>query len=127
MSGMSIRYSEAFKLQVIGELHRGELSNIHQAMEKYGINGYHTIQGWLRSYKRDDLLSKRVRIEMPTEQSEIKKLKKRIRELEKALAETTVDDVLHRAHFEILCEQMGLDKEETKKKIEKQLSKEDKS
>ena len=127
MSRISTRYSEAFKLQVIGELQRGELSNVSQAMEKYGINGYHTIQGWLRKYNRVDLLTKRVRVEMPEEQSELKKLKKRIRELEKALADTTVDGVFYRAHFEVLCEQMGLDIEETKKKIEKQLSKEVKS
>jgi len=127
MSEISIRYSESFKLQVIKELHSGKLANVTQAREKYGINGYQTVQGWLRKYGCQDLLPKRVRIEMPDEQREVKRLKKRVRDLEKALADATVDGVFYRAHFEVLCEQMGLNIEETKKKIENQLSKEDKS
>jgi transposase-like protein len=124
MPGISVKYSEAFKLQVISELRSGELSCIGEARSKYGITGSTTIRDWLKKYGCRELLPKRVRIEMPEEQSEIKKLKKRIRELEKALAETKVDEVLNRAHFEILCEQMGLDIEETKKKIAEKLLKE---
>lgn len=126
MTSIQVRYSESFKLHVIRELQSGRLANIRQANDKYGITGDHTVQGWLRKYGCTELLPKVVRVEMPDEQKEVKKLKKRIRELEKALADTTVDGVLHRAHFEILCEQMGLDTEETKKKIERQRSKEDK-
>jgi len=123
---LSIRYSEAFKIRVIQELDQGIYCSIDEARERYGIHGGSTIQTWLKKYGRNDILAKRVRIEMPDEQNELKKMKKRIRELEKALADTTVDKVLYQAHFEVVCEQMGLDIEETKKKIDKQLYKESK-
>ena len=121
----SMRYSEAFKLQVINELESGQLDCINMAREKYGIVGSGTIRRWLKKYGCNDLLPKRVRIEMPEEISELKRLKKRIRELEKALAKTKVESVLNEAQFEILCEQMGIkDIEGMKKKIAKEVSKE---
>ncbi len=40
-------YSIAFKLQVIGEVERGEL-NQDQAGRKYGIQGNTTILQWIR-------------------------------------------------------------------------------
>ena len=42
-------YSLSFKLQLIGELERGEL-NFSQATKKYGIQGHTTVSKWLRKY-----------------------------------------------------------------------------
>lgn len=123
-----LRYSEAFKMHVVQELASGKLSCINEACKKYGKVGFHTIRGWLNKYGRKELIPRVVRVEMPEEKSEIKKLKKRIRELEKALADTKIDSILDRAHFEVLCEQMGIkDIAGMKKKIAEQLSKEDES
>lgn len=118
----TIRYSEAFKLQIIQELESGKLNCVHQAKERYGITGSATIPGWLKKYGRQDILPKRVRIEMPDEKDQIKKLKSRIRKLEKALADATVDGVIGQAYFEIVCEEAGIkDPEALKKKLDKQL------
>ena len=42
-------YSLAFKLQVVGEIERGEL-NYDQADRKYGIRGNCTVSNWMRKY-----------------------------------------------------------------------------
>ena len=42
-------YSLAFKLQVVGEIERGEL-NYDQANRKYGIQGNVTVSNWMRKY-----------------------------------------------------------------------------
>ena len=42
-------YSMAFKMQVIGEVERGEL-NQDQAARKYGIQGNSTILQWIRKH-----------------------------------------------------------------------------
>ncbi len=122
-----IRYSEAYKIQVVNELEKGKLTGIPHAQVKYGINGSETIQKWLIKYGRGHLLPRRVRIEMPDEKSEIQKYKKRIRELEKALADTKVAEVLNRAYFELVCEDANIkDIEGYKKKIAQRLSDEEK-
>lgn len=122
----TIKYSEAFKLQVIKELKRGKFSSLTEARERYGIGGGSTIHTWLKKYGRKDILPIKVRVEMPDEQDVIKKLNKRIRELEKAVADSKVKEILSQAHFEVLCEQMGIeDIEAQKKKIAEQLSQEE--
>ena len=126
MQERTVRYSEAFKLQVIGEIDRGVFGSLDEARERYGIGGGSTIHTWLKKYRRADILPKKVRIEMPDEQGQIKKLKKRVRELERALAVSNVKVVINQAHFEVLCEQMGIDDiEGLKKKIAEQLSREE--
>ena len=104
MQEKTVRYSEAFKLQVIKELERGDFRSITEARQRYGISGGSTIHKWLKKYHRADILPKRVRIEMPNEQDQIKKLKKQVRNLEKALAETRVNEIINQAHFEVLGE-----------------------
>ena len=46
-------YSQTFKLQVVGQVERGELST-HQAQRKYGIQARSTVIGWLRKYGNFD-------------------------------------------------------------------------
>lgn len=120
-----IRYSEAFKLQVIRELESGELGSQAEARRKYGITGRSTVHKWLRRYGKNHLLSKVVRVEKPEERDQIKVMKRRIRQLEKALADSKVQEVLHQAYFEIVCEQHGVkDIEGMKKKVAAKLSRE---
>ena len=122
-----IRYSEAFKRQIVKEYESGKYSSIKELREKYGINGQLTIQRWLKKYGKQHLLPKKVRIEMPKERDEKRELKKRIKQLEKALSQAKVEAVINQAYFEILCEETGItDKEAFKKKAEGKLWKEEK-
>ena len=51
-----------------------------------------------------------------TEIDELAEAKKRIRDLEKALADSHMDYCLERAFLEIACGQMGTNREDLKKK-----------
>ena len=122
MSGRVVRYSEAFKLQVLSELESGKLASISEARERYGISGRNTVQYWLRKYSRDHLRNRIVRVETPKDRDQVKALKKRIRELEKALADSQVNAVLNEAYYQIVCEEHGIeDPEAFKKKLDTKL------
>ena len=66
-------YSLAFKLQLIGELERGEL-NFSQANKKYGIQGHTTVSKWLRKYSTLDWKELPVVIHKNTLEQNIKEL-----------------------------------------------------
>lgn len=71
-------YSHSFKLQVVSEIERGEISRT-QARKKYGIQGNTTVLVWLRKYCSFDWK------ELPT--MLLKKTpEQRIKELEALLA-----------------------------------------
>ena len=112
----AIRYSEAFKRQVVDEIDRGKFSSLHKAKESYGIRGAGTIERWIRKYGREDLLPKRIRIETMQEVDQLKWARKRIKELEAALADAHIDNCLEHAFLEIACERMETDLNDFKKK-----------
>ena len=104
-----VRYSEAFKLQVVSELESGKFKSIFEARNRYGIKGCCTVEGWLRKYGKNHLLNKVVRVESPKDRDELQKMKERIRELESALSDAHLDLRLERAWFELACEAGGID------------------
>jgi transposase-like protein len=117
-----VRYSEAFKMQVVSELESGAVGTIAEARERYDIRGGSTVQRWLRKYGKDHLRSRVVKVQTPKDRDQIKALKKRIKELEKALAATQVDSVLNDAYYQIVCERHGItNPEEFKKKLDVKL------
>ncbi len=119
MSRQVVRYSEAFKLQVIAELESGVFENISAARERYDIRGDATVQGWLKKYGRDHLRQRIIRVESPNDRDQIKALKKRIGDLEKALADTQVNAVLNEAYYHVVCEEHGIkDPDAHKKKLD---------
>jgi len=116
VSGKVIRYSEAFKQQVVEDIEGGRFGSPYEAARAYGITGKGTVERWLRDTGRQRHLKKVVRVEKPDEPGEILRLKDRVRRLEKALADAHMDKALDQSFFEILCEQTGIDSEGFKKK-----------
>ena len=116
VSSRTIRYSEAFKQQVVEDMERGRFGSASEAAQAYGITGHGTVERWLRDAGRGRVLRKVVRVEKPGEPGEIKRLKERVRRLEVALADAHMDRALDQSFFEILCEQSGIDPEAFKKK-----------
>lgn len=112
----TVRYSEAFKRQVVGELERGRHATITSASRAYGIKGSETVSAWVRKYGREDLFPKKVRIETLKERDELKEARKRIRELEAAVADAHIDYCLEKGYLQVACERMGVDLESFKKK-----------
>ena len=112
----TIRYSEAFKQQIIGELEAGKFRGPAAAARAYGIRGAATVVQWLRKYGRRDLMPRHVTITTMAEQDEKKILQQRVRALEKALADTHMKELLGEAYLDIACKRLGLEVEEFKKK-----------
>ena len=120
-----VRYSEAFKRHVVDELERGAVRSHGEARERFGIRGATTINTWLRRYGKNHLLRRVVRVESVEDRDQVKALKGRIRDLERAVADAKVQETLAKAYFEIVCEQRGVtDVEALKKSIAEKLSRE---
>lgn len=113
----TIRYSEAFKLQVVRAVEQGRYSGPAAAGLAYGVTGNGTVAGWVRRFGKDHILGKLVRVMKADEEVEVKMLRKRVRELERALADAHIDLRLESAYVELACEAAGVkDVEEFKKK-----------
>jgi transposase-like protein len=118
MKDLNLRYSEAFKLQVVQELESGKLGGVEEARERYGIGGSETIQRWLRKYGKNHLLGKVVRVEKPGERDQLRVLKRENDELKRALADAHMKSVLYESWFEVACEELGVtDLDAFKKKL----------
>jgi transposase len=113
----TIRYSEAFKFQVLRDLDSGRFSSIAEAQRTYGITGKGTVQSWVLRYGMNHLVGKVMRVETPEEANELKKLRRRVKDLERALADASLDRLLDEAYLHIACERAGIkDVAEFKKK-----------
>lgn len=94
-------YSLAFKMEVITEVEKGELT-YKEAQRKYGIQGRSTVLVWLRKHGRLDW-----RTDNPMRNKETPN--KKIRELEKKLKRLEAEkEILNRA-IDIADEQLGTD------------------
>jgi transposase-like protein len=110
-----IRYSEAFKLEVVREVETAGLA-FDAVSRKYGINGATTVSAWVRKYG-NGTRGKVTRVERPDEMTELKRLTARVRQLESALADANIDAALERAYTRLACQRAGIaDVAEFKKK-----------
>lgn len=110
------RYSEAFKMKLVQEIESGKFDSIEEARRVYGISGAGTIPTWLKKYGRHDLRTRIVHVQKPEEQDQVKKLKDEIKTLKDALAQTQIQNLLNRSVYEVLCDEVGIDPDEFKKK-----------
>ena len=110
----AIRYSEAFKLQVVGELERDGRS-VEAVRRKYGV-GSGSLNRWVRRYG-NGTRGKIIRVETPEQINELKRLKERVKRLEALLADANIDLAIERAYTQIACQRAGIkDVAEFKKK-----------
>lgn len=103
-------------MQVLRELEEGKFPSKEAARRVYGIHGGGTLFKWIIKYGKENLLDKVVRVETPNEVSELKQLRKRIRELEKGLADAHMDMKLEEAYTRIACRAAGIEDVEAFKK-----------
>ena len=105
----AVRYSEAFKLQVLREIEEGRFACRGAAARAYGISGNGTIEYWARKYGKSHLLGKVIRVQKPEEVDEARQLRKRVRELEKALANAHLKGMFDEAYLRIACRAAGIE------------------
>ena len=111
----AIRYSEAFKLQLVNEVEGNGLT-VEEVRRKYGVRGSGTVNQWVQKYG-NGTRGRVIRVETPQEINELKRLKERVKRLETALADANIDLALERAYTQIACKRAGIeDVEEFKKK-----------
>ena len=94
-------YSFAFKLQVIGDVERGEMT-YKEAQRKYGIQGRSTVLTWLRKHGRLDWRRSNPMDGNKTPQQTIRELEKKLQRLE------AEKEILNRA-IDIADEHLGTD------------------
>jgi transposase-like protein len=111
-----MRYSEAFKLQVLRELEEGRWGSRTAAARAYGIGGRGMIGYWARKYGKEHLMGKVIRVEQAKELNEARELRKRVRELEKALADAHLEHRFDEAYLKIACRAAGIEDVEGFKK-----------
>ena len=104
-----LRYSEAFKLQVVSELESGKFKCIFEARKRYGIRGCGTIERWIRKYGKNHLLNKVVVVKTTDERDQLKAMKREIQELKSALSDAHLDLRLEKAWLKIACRQAGME------------------
>lgn len=107
-SKTNVRYSEAYKQQVLRDIEEGRFRNRCEAQRVYGIKGRMTVIGWMKKYGKTHLRAKVVRVETPKEVDEKQELKKRVKALEKALATAYIDLKLEEAYTRIACRTAGI-------------------
>ena len=102
-------------MQLVREVEQEGLACEH-VRQKYGVGGSATVPCWVRKYGNGSW-GKRIRVETPEEINQTEQLKRRVRALERALADANIDLVLERAYTKIACERAGIrDVEDFKKK-----------
>jgi transposase-like protein len=101
------RYSTAFKQQIVAEYENG--ARIATLQEQYGIGGYSTVANWVKQYGRKGLRHQLMVIQKPEEQSEVKALKAKIAQLEKVVAELTLDKFMLETTLEVVEAELGKD------------------
>jgi transposase len=111
-----IRYSMAFKHQVLADLEAGRFGSILEARAHYGIGGASTIRRWLGRYGRNHLIPKVVRVETLDEAERMRELQRRVRDLEQALGRTQMERMLDESYLRLACEALGTDVSSFKKK-----------
>lgn len=100
------RYSTAFQLKVVREIEEGKYTCRH-ARDLYDIGGKSTIAKWLQRHGKQHLLTEVVQVRMKTEQDKVKQLQDRIRELERALADSQIEKVYLQGLVQVMDEATG--------------------
>lgn len=75
-------YSYAFKLQVVDEIERGELSRV-EALKKYGIQSGSTIRSWIRKFGTLDRSYEQKLKKMKSPEQKLLELEQKIKLLER--------------------------------------------
>lgn len=101
------RYTLPCKMQVVAEYKDG--ASVRDLRLKYDIGGGSTIREWVNQYANGAYRNKVVRIQKTEEYLELKRLKKRITELESALSENILENRMLKATVEAADKALNTD------------------
>ena len=107
-------YSYAFKLQVVGEVERGELTK-SSAKKKYGIQGDATIRNWVEKFGKFDRTYELKRKKMKSPEQKLLELEQKIKLLERK--NKSLEHELDQTHKKVIFFDMMIDIAEEEFKI----------
>ena len=109
-----IRYSKGFKMQCVREVEAGECC-ASAVQRKYKIKGTATVMRWVRQLGSGQY-GKIIRVEKAAEVNEAVRLRRELRRVKEALADTHMELALEQAFLAVACEQLNQSPEDFKKK-----------
>jgi transposase-like protein len=109
-----IRYSKAFKLQLVREVESGKTCAF-AVQRKYRIKGTATVMRWVRQFGSGQY-GKVLRVEKADEVNEAAQLRSQLRRVKEALADMHLELALEKAYLVEACAQMNQSLEGFKKK-----------
>ena len=112
--GVTRRYSESFKLQILSELSTGKYTK-RDLGRIYGITNS-TMNEWIKKYDRKDLMNTRVIVESKDEISKLKALQKEVEQLKNLLVKKDMDKLVIDSYLEVAAENLGYKNVEELKK-----------
>jgi transposase len=101
------RYSQAFKQQVVREYEAG--ASVYKLLQKYGIGSHGTVQRWIKQYGRAGYRAEMVVIQTVDDQLEVRAMKERMVELERALAESVLESRMLKSTLEVASQALEMD------------------
>lgn len=101
------KYSVAFKQQVVREYEGG--ASLLALKERYGIGGGSTVRVWVEKYGREGLRHKVMVVQSPAEQNQVKVLKERIEQLEKVVAQLSLEKLMLATVLEVAEAELGIE------------------
>ncbi len=113
---VELRYSGAFKRQVVEEVESGRFDSVSAASAHYGIKGKTTVVRWVRQMGKGHLLAKVVRVEQAGEADRVLALRREVERLQRALGQTQAERLLEAEFLTLACGQLGEEVEAFKKK-----------
>ena len=101
------RYSAAFKQSVVREYEEG--ASMTELMKRYGIGSSRTLHRWIKQNGIEGIRHEVVVMQRADEQRREKELEARVKELEGAVAQLTLDKLMLESIVEVAKEQYGID------------------
>ena len=116
--GTTRRYSDAFKRQVVEAVEQEGYTQ-QAAADLYGCS-QESVRRWIKKFGKNHLLNKVVKIQTMDEASRIDDLQKQVADLKEALADAHIDQTMLESYFTVACQQLDVDPEQFKKKLDEQ-------
>ncbi len=101
-------YSVVFKMKVVDEIESGYLT-ISEATQLYKIPSTTTIRGWIKKYGMDQKIDKVVHYMTKDEKTELIRLRKENRRLQRALDDSYLKELALETLIEVSGNKLGMD------------------
>ena len=101
------RYSEAFRIQVVREYEKEGVS-LNTLHKRYGVSQL-TLQKWIRKYSLEGIRHQMMVIQTPEEQDQLKVLQEQNRQLEKLVAQLSVDKLMLESTLAVIEREYNVD------------------